>query len=71
MSTVKMKFHEDKYVDGKIFARKDKEVDVELQSVDRWIKRGGTIVDSDPVEVEKMIDEEAADKAKKKYQPRK
>lgn len=43
--TVTMKFPEDKFVDGKIFANKGEEVEVPKDSVERWMKRGGVLVD--------------------------
>lgn len=45
----KMKFHEDKFVDGKVFAHKDEVVDVADESVHRWIKRGGQLVEEKSV----------------------
>ena len=42
--TTKMRFTEDKFVNGVIFANKGEVVDVPNESVDRWIVRGGVIV---------------------------
>lgn len=42
--SVKMKFKEDKFVDGVCVYDKDVAYDIPAQSVDRWLKRGGEIV---------------------------
>lgn len=44
MKTVKMVFQEDKFVDGEIFAKKGQHVEVQPGSVQRWLIRGGEIV---------------------------
>jgi hypothetical protein len=45
VKTKKMKFSEDKFVDGELMYEKDKVHDIPEGSVDRWLKRGGELVE--------------------------
>lgn len=44
MKTTKMKFTEDKFVNGECVYQHGKTYDIPIVSVERWLKRGGTIV---------------------------
>ena len=44
MKTTKMKFSEDKFVNGECVYQKGKTYDIPNVSVERWLKRGGVII---------------------------
>jgi len=51
--TTKMKFAEDKFINGKLAFPKGRVCEVPDASVDRWIKRGGEIVTGEEKREEK------------------
>lgn len=64
MKTMKIRFKEDKFVDGKLAFEKDKvhEIPVETGSAARWLRRGGEEV-KELTKEEKKAQKEAEDKA--------
>lgn len=63
MKTQKVLFHEDKYVDGKLTYKKGEKYDlpVETGTVERWLKRGATIVEDESPVVEPPKEKEISE----------